>query len=523
MPSIGDAIFLSLFLKLLSIGGGLLSDGDTGWHIITGQNILKTLTIPRADPYSHTMNGAPWVAHEWLADVILALFHSAMGLSGPVLLSAVVLVLTFLLLYSWMLRQTSEALTAAIFTIIAALGSMLHWLARPHIFSLLLTLVFVIILDLYWREGRNRLWLLPLLMVLWVNLHGGYILGLALVLLYAAANLIIRIAAGSESKSLAKPIKPLFTAAFATLAATFVNPRGPAILIFPFHLVGRPFIMDNVIEFRSLDFHHNSLFMLTLLLYLAILVLSPKKPDPIEGSLTFLFVAMSLYSVRYIPLMLIVVSPIVARRVPEVLGIVADRLGAFRVTGDARTMLESISANVTAMESRFNRHVWVWIAVAICFLAGLNGSRTSNDRLFDYRFDQAKFPVSALDFAMRNQIPGNMFNNDGWGGYIIYAAHPRYRVFMDGRSDMYGEPMLRQYLKVSRADLDYEKVLEKYNVTWVLFDADAPICQLLAAGRKWKLVYADTTANILLKDIPENRDLIQTYKDTAFVPRPQQN
>src|SRR5215467_2472915 len=88
MPSIGDAIFLGLFLKLLSMGRSLLSDGDTGWHIITGRNIIKTLSIPRTDPYSHTMNGAPWVAHEWLADVILAFFHGAMGLSGPVLLSA---------------------------------------------------------------------------------------------------------------------------------------------------------------------------------------------------------------------------------------------------------------------------------------------------------------------------------------------------------------------------------------------------------------------------------------------------
>jgi hypothetical protein len=400
---------------------------------------------------------------------------------------------------------------------------MLHWLARPHIFSLILTLASVIILDLYWREGLNRLWLLPVLMVFWVNLHGGYILGLMLVLLYAAACILMHLNAKQEARKCLRPVKPLAIAALATVIATLANPRGPAILIFPFHLVGRPFIMDNVIEFRSPDFHHNSLFMLTLLLYLAILFLSPKKPDPIEGSLTLLFIAMSLYSVRYIPLMLIVVSPIVARRAPEVLGMLADRFSALPVTRGARTMMESISVNVTAMESRFDRHLWVWVAIAICFLAALNGGSFSKDRLFDYKFDEARFPVSAVDFAQRNQIPGNMFNNDGWGGYIIYAAYPRYRVFMDGRSDMYGEPMLRQYLKVSRADLDYEKVLDRYNVTWVLFDADAPICQLLAASGNWKLVYADTTANILLKDIPENRDLIQTYKDTAFVPRPPQN
>jgi hypothetical protein len=380
----------------------------------------------------------------------------------------------------------------------------------------------VIILDLYWREGLNRLWLLPVLMILWVNLHGGYILGLMLVLLYAAAGTLMHLNAKQEARECLRPVKPLAIAALATAVATLANPRGPAILIFPFHLVGRPFIMDNVIEFRSPDFHHNSLFMLTLLLYLAILFLSPKKPDPIEGSLALLFIAMSLYSVRYIPLMLIVVSPMVARRAPEVLGMLADRFSALRVTGGARTMMESISVNVTAMERRFNGHLCVWIAIAICFVAARNGT-ASRDRLFDYRFDEARFPVSAVDFALRNQIPGNMFNNDGWGGYIIYAGYPRFRVFMDGRSDMYGEPILRQYLKVARADLDYEKVLDQYNVTWVLFDADSAICQLLVAHGKWKLVYADATANILLKNTPENRDLIETYKDVVFVSRQQQD
>src|SRR5215470_11137409 len=226
MPSIGDAIFLSLFIRVLTTGNALLADGDTGWHVITGQNILKTLAVPRADPYSYTMNGAPWVAHEWLADVIFALIHRVMGLNGLVLLSAAILVLTFLILYSRILRQTGEALTAAIFTVLAALASMLHWLARPHIFSLALTLVFVIILDLYLREGRNRLWLLPLLMVFWVNLHAGYILGLMLAFLYAGANVVTSVTAAREGGEPSRPVKPLLIAAAATLIATFANPRG---------------------------------------------------------------------------------------------------------------------------------------------------------------------------------------------------------------------------------------------------------------------------------------------------------
>src|SRR5882724_5457542 len=191
MPSLADVLFLSFFFKLLSNGSSLLDDGDTGWHILTGESILRTFKIPVADPYSHTVPGIAWTTHEWLAEVIFALFHRLMGLNGVVLISTTVITLTFYFLYLFMLRRRVSAPVAVSFTILAAFTSMLHWLARPHIFSLALTLAFVVILEMYQREKVNHLKLLPPLMVLWVNLHGGYILGLILVFIYAAGNLLL--------------------------------------------------------------------------------------------------------------------------------------------------------------------------------------------------------------------------------------------------------------------------------------------------------------------------------------------
>lgn len=518
MPSIADVLFLSFFFQLLRGGSSLLDDGDTGWHIVTGANILKTFAIPFADPYSHTMPGAPWTAHEWLAEVVFAAFWRWMGLNGVVLLTSIVITLTFFFLYLFMLRQGTNAVIACSFTILAAATSMLHWLARPHIFSIPLTLAFIVILELYQRQKVNHLKLLPPLMVLWVNLHGGYILGLVFVLLYAGGNLLRAYTASAGKEEAKRMFRALGVTAIFTLAATFINPRGPAILYFPFHLVGRDFIVNNVLEWLSPNFHQYRLFELLLLLFIAAFVLSKRKPDVIEGALALLLTSMSLYSVRYVPLLAVALTPMAAARVGRVLEDLAESLGSLKGVEAGRDIFKKISANLFELESRFRSHLWVYGAIAACILIALNGGNLGSQRVMDYRHSVERFPVEALDFALRNQIAGPMFNNDGWGGYIIYDSYPRYKVFIDGRSDMYGDGFLKEYLKVASAKIDCEDVLNKYGVTWMLHNANAPICQLLVARGKWKLVYADRTANLLLKDIPENHELIDKYKDTNFIP-----
>src|SRR6266446_769692 len=112
MPSIADVLFLTFFFQLLRSGATLLDDGDSGWHIVTGINILKTFKIPYSDPYSHTAAGAPWTAHEWLAEVIFAAAHGLMGLNGVVVLSAIIITLTFFFLYLFMLRKGVSAIIA---------------------------------------------------------------------------------------------------------------------------------------------------------------------------------------------------------------------------------------------------------------------------------------------------------------------------------------------------------------------------------------------------------------------------
>ncbi len=517
MPSIADMLFLSLFFKVLSNGSDLLNDGDTGWHIVTGESILRTFKIPFADPYSHTAPGAPWTTHEWLAEVIFGLSHRLMGLNGVVLVSAAVITLTFFFLYLFMLRRRINSLVAVSFTILAAFASSLHWLARPHIFSLPLALAFIVILEMYQREKVNHLKMLPPLMILWVNLHGGYILGLILVSIYAAGNLLLALTTPDKDGEARKSFRALGVIAFVTLLATFVNPHGPAILYFPFHNLGRAYLIDTVAEWLSPDFHKYRLFEVTLLLFVTIFALSRKKIDVFEGIVALLLTHMSLYSIRFIPLFSIAVTPMAATRAGDLLESAVQRRGSMKAVKVIGDILRAVSENVTALETRFNRHLWVYAALAICLMIGLNGGRVRKAQVMEYGHNKTEFPVDALDFALANHISGNVFNNDGWGGYMIYHAYPTYRVFLDGRSDMYGVSLVKEYVKVSTASLGYEDVLDKYGVTWVIYNNDTALCQLLSASGKWRLIYADTIANVFLKDIPENHELIERYGNTSLV------
>jgi hypothetical protein len=106
-----------------------------------------------------------------------------------------------------------------------------------------------------------------------------------------------------------------------------------------------------------------------------------------------------------------------------------------------------------------------------------------------------------------------MLNNDEFGDYLIYAAWPEYKVFFDGRSDMYGEKMIKEYFKIVRIKPEFDDVLNKYDIKWIFFNARSTLSQYLLMRDDWKLIYADKVANIFLRDIPENRVLIEKYRN----------
>ena len=186
------AFVLPLVFLFVGMHGAktLLGDGDTGWHLRTGEWILAHGRVPDHDIFSFTRSGQPWYAWEWLWDVAFGWLHLHFGMAAVLVGSSLVLALTFALLFRLARWKSGDALVALVATLVAAAGSTGHWLARPHLFTMLFTVVFYTLLERVDRDdaARGMLWLLPPLTVLWTNLHGGFFVGILLVGAYAAGE-----------------------------------------------------------------------------------------------------------------------------------------------------------------------------------------------------------------------------------------------------------------------------------------------------------------------------------------------
>src|SRR5438093_697135 len=404
LPSVSDIFFLSTFLFLaFSSGNNLLNDADTGYHIRAGEYMIKNLMVLRYDIFSYISPPLPWFAHEWLSEVIMALVYRLSALTGVVIFFSILIALASSLLFKFCRSLNYDFVLAVLFVLLATVSSSLHWLARPHIFSLVLTLIWYAILDQYQYKGQNRLYLLPPLMLLWANIHGGFIVG------------------------------------FLALSRLVVN--------------------------------------------------------AIEVMLVLVFTYMSLYSARYIPLFAVIMTPILLRQAESGLKSFDNRLVNF--FWERSKNLELIDASTKGL-------VWPVLSVIGVWALALNGK-------IEFKFDGNKKPVAVVEFLKKEKIPGKMFNDDEFGDYLIYAAWPEYKVFFDGRSDMYGEAWGSQYLNVVTMRPGWEEVFEKNNFSWVFIGAEAPLSSLLLEKKNWRLIYADTVADIFVKQIPENHLLIDKY------------
>jgi hypothetical protein len=498
LPSVGDILFMSVFLYLsFSAGKGLLADCDTGYHIRAGEYMLTTLSVPKHDIFSFTTPPIPWTAHEWLSEVIMALIHKGSGLTGIVIFFSFVIAATYYLLFRLLRTYNGNILVAAAIATLVIASSQIHWLARPHVFSLLLTVVWYGLLDRYQRTGNKRdLYFLPLVVLLWVNLHGGFIIAFVLIVIYLSGNFFKFVtSAGEEKKEFRRKTWSLAMITSFCLLASLVNPIGYHILLFPFTLASNKFIMDNVSEFISPNFHDPMVFTYLLLLMIAVFALSGKGLNVVELMLIILFTYMALYSARYIPLFGIICAPILTTRADGLLKGSRGRLAEF---------FKRRSERIVAVDSAAGGYLWPAIAVVVVVVSASSGK-------IAYSFEETVKPVAAVEFLKREHLRGNMFNNDEFGDYIIYAAWPEYRVFFDGRSDMYGVERMKDYFKVSRVESGWQDVLKKYRMNWIIYNADSPLCRFLLADKEWRLIYADKVANIFVRNIPEYRVLIERY------------
>jgi hypothetical protein len=360
------------------------------------------------------------------------------------------------------------------------------------------------LLDSYQYKQGNYLYALPPLMFLWVNLHGGFMFGFILLAVYLVGNAIpLVFMLDHEKKQEIAKIKFLALTGVACLLTAVINPYGYRILLFPLQLTLDKFLMDNISEYLSPNFHGWVPFRYLLFLTIAIFGISKARLNLIELILIVGLTHMALYSARYIPLFAIIAAPILLRQAESVLN---------SGHGTWIDFFKRRSGGIARIDASSKRHIWPILTVLmVCFFVAMGK--------IEYKFDEKLKPVRAVEFLKKEELKGNMFNNDEFGDYIIYAAWPKYKVFIDGRLDMYGSQRIKEYIKVTNVGPGWEEILQKYHINWIIYNANSPLSVFLMQRNDWQLIYADNVANIFVRNTRDNQDIIQKYPDVKLVTR----
>lgn len=457
--------------------------------------MLQTHAITRTDPFSSTMFGQPWYAWEWLYDLLIAGIHHWMGLNGVVFFTAVVIAATFALALRGAVKCGAN-LPLTIGLLAFSVGaSAIHLFARPHVFSWLLVVVWFQLLD-SWETAavpaRNRrLFWLPLLMLLWVNLHGGFVTGFALLGIYLVSGLLeCWVAAGRRSTG--PGLKNLGNVTLLALLATFANPYGYKLHIHIYQYLTNHFLMNHIEEFRSPDFHGLAEQCFAVLLMVAIVALAVAREKRLSHVLVIVFASGSgLYSARNLPLSSLLLTLTVA---PMLSQAVADAKNRPELAGWLRGCLsrwDSFASRMGEVEVSLGGHLWPLAGAAFGLWICLHGGRLGAKQVMDAQFSAKRFPVQAVDLLAQRGLQEPVFCPDYWGGYLIYRLYPQIKVVVDDRHDLYGEQFLKQYLKVIQVGPEWEQVLNEQKVNVLLAPAGSAMANVLKESPRWKVLFQD--------------------------------
>ncbi len=481
------------FIALAAMAVRPSVDTDTWWHLRAGQWIVEHRAVPTADPFSHTRAGAEWRYPGWLVEAPMFWLFLTWGYAGLNLFTAFFVVVGLGAVY---VTCEGGPLVRAFTLVLAAAASAIFWSARPQIVSFALAGIFASILYAYRWRGRNSLWVLVPLMTLWANSHGGFAIGFLLIGLTLAGQIISLLWGWIRERAEASPaptmapgdvglggVIRLAGIGLACAAAVVVNPSGPAMLLYPFKTISIGVLRDFVQEWQSPNFHEvrAQIFLWLLFATLALVGLAGRRANLTDLLLVCGVGYLGFLAWRNVPLLSLVAPPLLTRH-------------ALALWDEARARfppLARLPAKRTPRAVALN-----WALLILISLAAL--LKISVDMLPKTNETQLAriVPIGAAEYVRQAQPPGQLFNSYNFGGYLTWALYPDYPVFVDGRTDLYDDPFLREYLVIAFARPGWRAALEKYGVRLALVESNSILADQLVREADWRIVYQDPTASV---------------------------
>ena len=477
-----------LALGLFTMAARGMTDPDVWWHLRTGQLILQNHSLFHTDPYSFTRFGQPWINHEWLSDVLLFSIYRIAGYGGLIVVFAAIIAAALLLVFK---RSAGRPYLAAVMTLWGAVASSPSWGVRPQMLSFLLASIFLFLLETS-EQRPNLLWWTAPLMLLWVNLHAGYPIGLAFIALFLlgeALEAAVRPEAWQKSLPRFRQLAMVFALCLALVA---LNPNGVRIYWYPFQTLGSEAMHRFIHEWFSPDFHDPTYLplLLMLLALIAGLALSPRRPRLRNLVLLLATIPAALRSTRHIPILVLVIVPVLA----ELAAAWLQQSGATRLF---RRRLTVSASRILAVNLLVVCAFVAFTVFRVRYVLGRQGETEAQN-----------FPTAAVAFLQHEHPPGPLMNHYNWGGYFIWKLYPRYRVFLDGRADVYGDAFMTDFGTCYYLQDNWRKSLETWGIRTVVLPPDAPLITALRSGPGWEQIYADSEAVILTRSplVPANQE-----------------
>lgn len=464
------------FLLLFAMASRVSVDPDMWWHLRLGEYILETSKPVYADAFSHTQAGMVHRNHSWLAQVVMVAVWRLAGHLGLTLFVSLLATGGMLFLYR---AGAGLIYMQSFILVIGASCAAAFWSPRPQMFTFFFSAILICVLFELKRNGRDRLWLLPPLLWLWGNCHGGFIIGFILLGAFALGESInCRFALG-ESRAPSGKIGKLLWITLLSLALMPLNPLGLEVFAVPFRTFGIGGLRDYIQEWQSPDFSQAQTWGSILLLaaLLGAISASRRRLDATESILIIGSLCMALISGRNLSLFAVVAAPIASIHLDEALS-----RKSWRIPRRIRESPRRVAINLT-------------LIALVALGTILHVEYVINDKTIEKAL-LLNFPVNAVRYLNASPLEGKLFNSYNWGGYLLFAA-PKHPVFIDGRTDLY-----RDFLAETVAGLgadSWRSLFEKWDIRIVLIESASYLAMQLENAVDWRREYGDDLASLFVR------------------------
>jgi hypothetical protein len=461
---------------------GSVQDPDFWWHIRIGRWMVENGGLPSNDIFTFTVPSHVWTDHEYLTETLMWFTYSNAGLLGISIFFGLITYAGFLLMYGQVRRQ--PFVIVGIGLALGAVAGAPIWGPRAQ----MITFAFSC-LELYWLQGylsgRSRaLQFFPLVMALWANLHGGWVIGFV----WLGVALVAELASWAwepSNPAHRKHVRFLAIVGAASAVAVLATPHGFSLYLYPFQTVASMAQEKLIVEWFSPDFHQAFLHPFEGMILLLIVGFALRRPGLYEVLLTLVALALALQSVRNIALFVAATTPVLINSYSEYWTELSKARG-WKPNLPSRRIFAVITAVAL-------------LVVALATLAHI-ADATSPSKQQD--LTATTYPVAAADWlAAHPEVGTRMYNQYGWGGYLAFRFYPdpHRKVFIFGEAALMGDGLLNDYEDIQTLRPDWKTMLDKYGVDYIVYNKGEALANVLATQSDWKLVYQDSVAVIYVR------------------------